>query len=199
MKYKIGMLAAALMALFAFGAGATAKKIGGYQTYIGAVADTTGLTVDPGSRYFATDNGKTYIHNGAGWIQDAFLSIFAAGDSVKARILPTATVRTDTNTVNAPGNSKAIATNGYPEASFWWKVAKKATSATVRFQAYFAKLGWASIDAENDTTVVTANGVNVRSFRFAASADSLREQFVSEAGGDSTAVTFGISLAQPNK
>ncbi|MDO8716411.1 MAG: hypothetical protein Q7J73_06340, partial [Dehalococcoidales bacterium] len=64
----------------------------------------------------------------------------------------------DTTTRTSPGDFVAIATAGYKYVTVGIKTTAINTSATFRFLGKMIKLdSWGSIDAENDSTIVTSN------------------------------------------
>ncbi len=101
--------------------------------------------------------------------------------------------------MTAPGNSAAIPTSGFTHATFAVTIASINTSATIRFRGVLKKMGWGSLDADNDSLVVTANGTYYRTYVFAAGVDSIRISFHSEAGGTAAFFTTKTQIWNQNK
>ncbi|MDO8715314.1 MAG: hypothetical protein Q7J73_00630, partial [Dehalococcoidales bacterium] len=69
------------------------------------------------------------------------------------------------------------------------------TSATFRFLGKMIKLdSWGSIDAENDSTIVTSNQTIFRTYSFVAGVDSFKVNLHSEAGGTAVLPTVEYIL-----
>jgi hypothetical protein len=163
-------------------ADATVKQVIGTQTYIGLSTDTKPSSPDEGSTFYETNTGRSWIYTGSAWT------------------LKILTAQQDTTRLTAPGNFSAIGVNGYSQAAFTVKVTSINTSVTVRFCGKINNgFDWFSLDAENDSLVVTANSTVGRVFNFVGVLDSLRVQFLSEAGGTAAVVTAGIKLGNPYK
>lgn len=108
--------------------------------------------------------------------------------------------RCDTNTISAPGYFAPHLCTGYSEVMFTILTSAINTSVTFRFWGAVKNgLGRFSLDAENDSTVVTANGTIGRSFRFASVVDTVGVQEVSEAGGTAVIATEQTILGTPYK
>ena len=177
MKKIIYASAAVALLCAAVIANADFKQVGNTHQYIGLSTDTK-LTsgVLAGSTFTETNTGIQWRYTGSAWV------------------LKNVSVAIDTVTLTAPGNSAAVATAGYTGVTFWFTVASINTSVTMRFRGRTTKQGWASLDAENDSLVVARNGTFCRSFLYVAGTDSLRQQFLSEAGGTAAFVTTSMQL-----
>jgi len=190
MKYLRVLIALAGIALLVgiMTAGATVRwrqdpgvSAYGLSTDTKPTTDQGGRALPAGTIFTETDTGKQWIYTGAAWT------------------LKSTGAASDTLTIRAPGYGPAIATAGYSEATFGVKVTNANTSATFRFLGKMTGLDWASLDAENDSTVVTGNSTVYRSFSFPAGLDSIKTQFLSEAGGTDATPTLKTKLSNPAK
>lgn len=179
MKHKIWaiLLIAVLFLAAAVNATIRARQEPGVS-YTGLSTDDKSTISSPtsGSIFTETNTGIQWRYTGSAWV------------------LKNVSVAVDTVTMAAPGQSAAVATAGYTRVTFWFTVASINTSITMRFRGRTTKQGWASLDAENDSLVVTGNGTFCRSFAYVSGTDSLRQQFLSEAGGTAAFVTTSVQL-----
>jgi hypothetical protein len=110
------------------------------------------------------------------------------------------TAQQDTATLLAPGYFKPISSTGFLWGLFIVKVTNVNTSATFRFWGKaLGGLDWFNLDAENDSTVVTANKTIGLVYQFLSPVDSVKIEFHSEAGGTAATPTAMIKLGNPNK
>ncbi len=176
------LTACLLAGLFCFSSAAFGWKYISNGGYIGLSTETKPTAAANGNTYYAYDTGLTYTYLSGTW-------------SLKRSL-----AQQDTTRLTAPGNFPAIGVNGYSQAAFTVKVTSINTSATVRFLGKVNNgFDWFSLDAENDSLVVTANSTVGRVYNYVGVLDSLRVQFLSEAGGTAAVVTAGIKLGNPYK
>ena len=143
--------------------------------YIGASSDTkpTDAITTPGSTFMECDTGRTYIYDGATWYITNTI---------------TYTALTDTFTT-VPDSIIAISTHGYDEVTFTAGVLSMNFAANVRVEGIQTGRGWVNLDADNDSTIITANGNYGWRYVGTASLDSVR--FIASSG---TEVTFQMII-----
>lgn len=103
---------------------------------------------------------------------------------------------TDTATLSAPGPFGAVLCRGYKWIQAVIQTSNTSTSSTFKFQCKLnGGLNWFTVDAVDDSTVVTGDDTIGRVFAYPALADSFRVHFWSEAGGTGTTPTAQYKLS----
>lgn len=152
-----------VLCLLAFPVMASVILVKNINYYIGLSTDTKPSSPYTGSIFYETNTGKDYIYNGSAWVikNDGFT--------------------TSSDTLTAPGN-KSIEVKGYKEATIFYSITDKNTSVTHVLQGKSGNSVWTTLIGI-DSLITTSNKDSLYVYSHCAGLDSIRFNFISEAGG----------------
>jgi hypothetical protein len=157
------------------------------EVYKGLSTDTKpttwrGAAVKFGAAFLETNTQQIFFYDGSSWVCRSVSYVTSA------------------DTLSTPGAFPAYATNGYTNVMIALQDSLySSTSITFRPEGKKSTFNWNTVDATDDSTVVTSSTTTYRNYQATAGLDSFRVYFWSEAGGANAIAKCILTFWNPNK